>query len=185
MQTVVKKKSIGTKEMALIGVMTAITCIAAPFSIYLPVSPVPLTLVSLALYFSLYVLGTKKALISYVIYLAIGFVGLPVFSGFTGGIGKVAGPTGGYLIGFLFMIPVSGILLEKLPKKIRFQIPALILGTLVCYLFGTLWLCVQLKMNFAGGLGVGVVPYLPGDLAKIVIASMAGPAVAKTVNRAV
>lgn len=70
-------------------------------------------------------------LISYLIYLAIGFIGLPVFSGFTGGIGKVAGPTGGYMIGFLFMIP------------------------------------------------------LPGDFAKIVIASIAGPVVAKAVKRAV
>lgn len=185
MQTAVKKNGISTKEMALIGVMTAITCVAAPFSIYIPVSPVPITLVSLVLYFSLYVLGTKNALISYLIYLAIGFVGLPVFSGFTGGIGKVAGPTGGYMIGFLFMIPLSGILLDHLPKKIWLQIPALIVGTLVCYLFGTIWLCVQLKLNFAGGLGVGVLPYLPGDFAKIVIASIAGPAVAKAVKRAV
>ena len=141
--------------MAMIGVMTAVTCIAAPFSIPIPVSPVPLSLTTFILYLSVYILGTRNAFISYVIYLLLGLVGLPVFSGFSGGFAKLAGPTGGYLIGFLFMIPLTGILFEKTGKSFWKQFGAMVLGTLVCYLFGTVWLCLQLNLDFIGGLGVG------------------------------
>ena len=113
MQTATKKETaLGIRQMAMIGVMTAVTCIAAPFSIPIPVSPVPLSLTTFILYLSVYILGTRNAFISYVIYLLLGLVGLPVFSGFSGGFAKLAGPTGGYLIGFLFMIPLTGILFD-------------------------------------------------------------------------
>ena len=86
MQTATKKETVlGIRQMAMIGVMTAVTCIAAPFSIPIPVSPVPLSLTTFILYLSVYILGTRNAFISYVIYLLLGLVGLPVFSGFSGG----------------------------------------------------------------------------------------------------
>ena len=85
MQTATKKETaLGIRQMAMIGVMTAVTCIAAPFSIPIPVSPVPLSLTTFILYLSVYILGTRNAFISYVIYLLLGLVGLPVFSGFSG-----------------------------------------------------------------------------------------------------
>ncbi|MDO4292534.1 MAG: biotin transporter BioY [Eubacteriales bacterium] len=184
MQTAATKHTpVTTRQMALIGVMTAVTCIAAPFSIPIPVSPVPLSLTTMVLYLAIYVLGTKNAFISYVIYLLLGLVGLPVFSGFSGGPGKLAGPTGGYLIGFLFMIPLTGILFEKCGKSILRQIGAMALGTLVCYLFGTVWLCLSLHLSFFGGLGVGVLPYLPGDAVKIILAAFLGQAVLKALKR--
>ena len=97
MQTATKKETaLGIRQMAMIGVMTAVTCIAAPFSIPIPVSPVPLSLTTFILYLSVYILGTRNAFISYVIYLLLGLVGLPVFSGFSGGFAKLAGPTGGF-----------------------------------------------------------------------------------------
>ena len=184
MKTAAKQQAVSTKRMALIGVMAAATCIVAPFSIPIPGSPVPLSLTTLVLYTAVYVLGTKDAFFSYVIYLLLGFAGLPVFSGFAGGAAKLAGPTGGYLIGFLFMIPLTGLLFEKAGKSRARQIAAMALGTLVCYLFGTVWLCLQLELDFAGGLATGVIPYLPGDTAKIIAASFIGPAIAKGVKRA-
>ena len=85
MQTATKKETaLGIRQMAMIGVMTAVTCIAAPFSIPILVSPVPLSLTTFILYLSVYILGTRNAFISYVIYLLLGLVGLPVFSGFSG-----------------------------------------------------------------------------------------------------
>ena len=183
MQTATKKETVlGIRQMAMIGVMTAVTCIAAPFSIPIPVSPVPLSLTTFILYLSVYILGTRNAFISYVIYLLLGLVGLPVFSGFSGGFAKLAGMTGGYLIGFLFMIPLTGILFEKTGKSFWKQFGAMVLGTLVCYLFGTVWLCLQLNLDFIGGLGVGVIPYLPGDTAKIILAALIGPVIVKSVK---
>ena len=83
-----------TKRMALIGVMTAVTCILGPFSIPLPFSPVPISFTNLAIYLAAYVLGMKACTVSYLIYMLLGMVGVPVFSGFTAGVGKLAGPTG-------------------------------------------------------------------------------------------
>ena len=104
--TTTRKKSAFTiRQMAMIAVITAITCVLAPMSI--PIGPVPISLTNLVIYFGLYVLGTKNGTISYLIYLLIGLVGLPVFSGFTGGPGKLFGPTGGYLIGFIPMVSLS------------------------------------------------------------------------------
>ena len=150
MQTATKKETVlGIRQMAMIGVMTAVTCIAAPFSIPIPVSPVPLSLTTFILYLSVYILGTR-----------------------------------GYLIGFLFMIPLTGILFEKTGKSFWKQFGAMVLGTLVCYLFGTVWLCLQLNLDFIGGLGVGVIPYLPGDTAKIILAALIGPVIVKALKRA-
>ena len=102
-----------TKTMALIGVMAAVTCILGPLSLAIPVSPVPISLTNLAVYFAIYVLGMKRGTISYCIYLLLGLIGLPVFAAFTGGAGKLFGPTGGYLIGFIFMALICGFFIEK------------------------------------------------------------------------
>ena len=83
-----KAKFLTTKQMTLIALMTALTCILGPLSIPLPFSPVPISFTNLVLYFSVFVLGTKFSTISYIVYLLIGLVGLPVFSGFSGGPAK-------------------------------------------------------------------------------------------------
>ena len=154
-----------TKTMALIGVMAAVTCILGPLSLAIPVSPVPISLTNLAVYFAIYVLGMKRGTISYCIYLLLGLIGLPVFAAFTGGAGKLFGPTGGYLIGFIFMA-------------------LMVLGTAVCYVFGTAWLAYTAHMGFAAALAAGVIPFIPGDLVKIIIAMIAGPIIRKQLKRA-
>ena len=100
-----------TYEMTVTALMTAVTCILAPLSI--PIGPVPISFTNLAIYLSLYLLGWKRGTISYLVYLLIGLVGVPVFSGFTGGIGKLAGPTGGYIIGFIAMAVIAGLVIDK------------------------------------------------------------------------
>ena len=107
-------KKMSTRQMTFIALMTAVTCILGPLSIPLPFSPVPISFTNLAIYLSLYVLGLNGATISYLVYLLIGMVGVPVFSGFSGGFGKLAGPTGGYLIGFIFLTLIAGLLMKLL-----------------------------------------------------------------------
>ena len=84
-----------TKTIAQVGLMAALICVMGPFSIPLPISPVPISLTNLAVYFVIYAIGMKKGTLAYLVYLLIGFAGLPVFSAFTGGAGKLLGPTGG------------------------------------------------------------------------------------------
>lgn len=178
-----KKKLFSTEQMALIGVMTAVTCILGPLVIPLPISPVPISFTNLAVYLAVYVLGTKAGTISYLVYLLLGFAGLPVFSGFTGGIVKLAGPTGGYLVGFIFMALIAGWAIDRFPGKYALQAAGMVLGTAVCYVFGTVWLAGQLGIGFAAGLSVGVIPYLPGDAVKILFAVMVGARVRRDVRR--
>ncbi len=177
------KKLFSTGQMALIGMMTAVTCILGPLVIPLPISPVPVSFTNLAVYLAVYVLGTKAGTISYLVYLLLGFAGLPVFSGFTGGIVKLAGPTGGYLAGFIFMALISGWAIERFPGRYMIQAAGMILGTAVCYVFGTVWLAGQLGIGFAAGLGVGVIPYLPGDAVKILFAVMIGSRARREIRR--
>ncbi len=170
-----KNKKITTKEITLIGLMTAVTCILGPLSMPLPFSVVPITFTNLVIYFTVFLLGWKKGTISYLIYLLIGLVGVPVFSGFEGGLGKLAGPTGGYLIGFVFLAVISGLFIEKCKGKIYMYVFGMVLGLLVTYLFGTAWLAYQLDLTFSEGLFMGVIPYIPGDIIKIAAAVILGP----------
>lgn len=82
-----------TKRLTLIGLSAALLCILGPLSIPLPVSPVPITLTNFAVYIIIYILGMHSGTVSVLIYLCLGAVGLPVFSAFSGGLGKLAGPT--------------------------------------------------------------------------------------------
>ncbi len=178
-----KKNFLTTKQMALIGVMTAVTCILGPLSIPLPFSPVPISFTVLAVYLSAYVLGPKLGTISFLVYLLIGIIGLPVFSGFTGGIGKLAGPTGGYLAGFILMAPIAGWAIWHFKAQTIPSFLGMILGTVVCYLFGTIWLARQNSLSFMEALAVGVLPYLIGDAAKMVVAWIIGTRLYHAANR--
>ncbi len=170
----IMKSVANTKEMTLMGLMTAIICIIAPFSIVLPFSPIPLSMGTLAIYFCVIILGMKRGIICVSIYLLLGLVGLPVFSGFTGGIGKLFGPTGGYMIGYLFLALICGIFVDKFSNKLILCTFGMLLGTFVCYLFGTLWLAYQASLSFSQALFSAVIPFLPGDILKLIIAMLIG-----------
>lgn len=162
-----------TYRITGIGIMAALICVLGPLSI--PIGPVPITLTNLAIYITLYAVGMKNGTISYFIYLLIGFIGLPVFSNFTSGPGKLLGPTGGYLIGFIFMALISGYFIDKFIKKWYMCILGMVLGTAVCYAFGTGWLAYQAGMSLQAALLAGVIPFIPGDLFKILVSAYIGP----------
>lgn len=177
-------QTIKIQDITMIGLMAALICILGPLSITLPFTPVPISFTNLALYFVVMVAGWKRGTISYLVYLLIGAVGLPVFSGFGGGLAKIAGPTGGYLAGFLFLAFISGFFVEKFPNNYLFIALGMILGTAVTYAFGTIWLCGQMHLTFVQGLYAGVIPYLPGDAVKIILGILGGSAVRKSVHKA-
>lgn len=172
-----------TRNLTLIGLMTAVLCILGPFSIPIPVSPVPLSLTNFAVYITVYTLGMKSGTLSVLVYLCLGTAGLPVFSGFSGGLGKLAGPTGGYLIGFLFLALIQGFFMEHIPGQRLPSILGMIIGLAVCYTFGTVWLAGQMSLSFSATLSAGVIPYLPGDILKIIAAAIIGPKLLTTVKK--
>ena len=179
-----RQQTMKIQDLTLIALMAALTCILGPMSIALPFTPVPISFTNLVIYFSIMVIGMKRGTISYLVYLLIGAVGLPVFSGFSGGLAKLAGPTGGYLVGFIFLALISGFFTEKFSNNVIMTAIGMILGTAVTYTFGTIWLCAQMHLTFIQRLYAGVIPYLPGEAAKIVIAIIVGSAVKKAVVKA-
>lgn len=156
------------------ALITALICIFAPLSV--PIGPIPISLTNLVLYFSIYIIGFKGSTVSYTVYLLLGLVGLPVFSGGAGGPAKVVGPTGGYLLGFFFITIFSGLVFDKCKGKYRIPltIVSMIITTGICYLFGTLWFIQLTDNTFVQALSLCVYPFIPFDLGKIAIATVVG-----------
>jgi len=166
--------NIKIKQMTLIGLMTAILCILAPLSLPLPLSPVPVSFGNMAVCFVVAVLGAKRGFLSVFLYILLGLAGLPIFSGFSGGIGKLLGPTGGYLIGYLFLALLFGFFVEHFHNRVVTNICGAVIGMILLYLFGTLWLAFQLNMDFISALWAGAIPYIPIDIIKITLAIILG-----------
>ena len=158
-----------TVQMAEIALMSAVLCVISPFTIPVPASPVPLSLALFAVYLAAVLLGVKKGALSVLVYLLLGMVGLPVFSGFSGGIGVLLGPTGGYIIGYVLCALVIGLLAERGVHTVF----AMTAGTLVCYCFGTTWFLIIMKGTYTllQALLICVVPYLILDMIKIAAAA--------------
>ncbi len=172
------------REMALIGLATALICIAGPLSLPLPFTPVPLSLTNLALCLAVCLLGMRRGCISCLLYLLLGLCGLPVFSGFSGGAGKLFGPTGGYLIGFVLLTAVGGFFAERQPSNTALCIAGFVIGQALDDLLGTVWLARQAQLPFAGALAAGVLPFIPGDLIKIVLAAIVGKRIRRRLQEA-
>ena len=168
--------------MAMVAVMAAVMAVVAPFA--LPIGPVPISLATLVVYLTVYVLGWKRGTLATLVYILLGVVGMPVFSGFTGGLGKVMGPTGGYIIGYLPLALLAGLFVERFPERRTMQLVGMLLGTAVLYALGTAWFCQAMDSPLGAALSACVIPFLPGDLVKIVVSMLAGPVLRSRLRRA-
>lgn len=157
------------REMTYTALFAAIICIAAPWSI--PVGAIPLSLATLAVYVAASVMDWKHGTLAVLIYILIGAVGVPVFASFTGGVQKIAGVTGGFIIGYLPCAFITGIIVDRLENKKWAYPVAMLAGTAACYLCGTAWYMLQTGTGLLAALAVCVVPFLIGDAVKIVAAS--------------
>lgn len=162
------------RYLTLVGLMAAVLCILGPWTVSIPVSPVPISLGFLGIYFVTSVSGMKPGVASVLIYILLGLVGLPVFTGFTAGPGKLLGPTGGYIFGYIFMALICGFFVDKFSPSLPLYFLGMILGTVVCYFFGTLWLAYQMQCTFFQALMAGVIPFIPADLIKLIMARVVG-----------
>ena len=174
------KKKMTTYQMTTTACFTAVMCVLGPMSI--PIGQVPITFTNLVIYLAVFLLGTKFGTLSYGIYFLLGFVGLPVFSGYSGGPGKILGPTGGYLVGFFLMAIVCGICVEKFAKNYIMIFIGMIVGTALAYLFGTVWFVLLTGKGLVAALSACVVPFLPGDAVKIISAAILVPELKKAIN---
>ena len=166
-----------TRQLTLTALSAALLCVLAPLSI--PVGPVPLSLATLIVMLTPYLLGTGKSVIAVALYLGLGAAGLPVFSGWTGGLAKLSGPTGGYLAGYLLLALAAALTLRVTGGRFWPTAAGFALGTLLLYAVGTAWLMLTTEMALPAALTAGVMPFLPGDAVKIALAAKCGPQLAK------
>ena len=179
-----------TRDMTLIAVMAALICIVGPLTI--PFGPIPLTLANFMIYLTGAVLGWKKGPIAVAIYLLIGCVGVPVFSGFTGGIQKLTGVTGGFLLADIPCALIAGLGVregETAPAQ-KWRLPLfIVLGAVVLYTFGTVWFIIYKTYLLASPTGIAealmacVVPFLPADVIKIAAATLLAWPIRRAVYR--
>ena len=188
------KSKFDTRQLTLCAVMAAVMCVIAPIS--LPIGPISVTGGTLAIYLTAYLLGPWRGLAATAVYLLAGFAGLPVFSNYMGGAGRLLGPTGGYLVGYLPMMLLAGLAAEQALRRFGGQgrgeralalaiaFFGMALATAVLYAFGTAWYCVQAGVDLQTALAACVLPFIPFDLMKTVLALLTGVPVRRRLERA-
>ena len=162
------------KDMAYIAVFTALLAVCAWISVPMPWG-VSYTLQTMGVFLAVGVLGGKRGTLAVLVYLLLGAMGVPVFSGFRGGAAALLGTTGGYIAGFLFSALVMWAMERLLGKKLTVLALSMVVGLAVCYAFGTVWYMVvytQASGPVALGtvLGWCVTPFILPDLVKIALA---------------
>jgi len=167
--------------LAMTALMTAVICVLAPVSI--SIGPIPLSLAVLAIFLSVYLLGWKLGTVSVVVYIALGMVGAPVFSGYGAGLAKVLGPTGGYILGYIPMALIAGLFIQRFSGR-ALQAVGMVLGAAVLYAFGTAWYCIQANVGVVEALWACVIPFIPAEALKILIVLLIGPTIRKRLLQA-
>jgi biotin transport system substrate-specific component len=176
---------LSTSAITRVALMAAVTAVAAQIAI--PIFPVPFTLQVLAVVLSGFLLGSRYGALAQAIYVLVGAVGVPVFAEFSGGLGRVLGPTGGYLIAYPIAAAVAGLAAPTVARATRRR--ALWVGSFwgcaglaVIYAIGATWLAVVTDLPPAWAVAQGVLIFVPFDLIKValavLVAAAAAPAIA-------
>lgn len=166
-----------TLDMAYIALFAVLMAVCAWITIPLPKPFVQFTLQTFAVFMALAALGGRRGTYVVVVYLLLGAVGVPVFSGMQGGLGVLLGTTGGYIVGFIAMAAVYWLLTAKLGESLPVSIAASALGLAVCYAFGTAWYLVVYTstkgpLSLMTALGWCVFPFIIPDLCKLALAAL-------------
>ena len=171
METAVKRR-ISVYDLVMVGLFAALIAVCAWITVP---GTIPFTLQTMGVFLAVGLLGGKRGTVAVLVYILMGAVGLPVFSGFAGGLGKLLGMTGGYIVGFL----VSALLMwamEALFGSKKWVLPvSMVVGLIACYAFGTAWFMVVYTsskgaITLGAVLGMCVIPYIIPDAVKIAVA---------------
>lgn len=178
------KAKITTADIVVVALSTAIIAVCSWISIPLTV---PITLQTFAVFAVAGLFGAKRGTLSVLVYILLGAIGVPVLAGMQGGFDKIIGSTGGYILGFIFIALIVGLVSDKFNRKLVPLAIAMLLGLLVCYVFGTAWFMFVYARS-TGPVGLGtvmgwcVIPFILPDCAKIVCALIVSNRVGKYVK---
>ncbi|MGL5085381.1 MAG: biotin transporter BioY [Clostridium sp.] len=174
------KLNLSVKEITLVGMCAALMAIFSQLSIPLPFTTVPVTMQTFGLIIISIVLGRKLGTLSIIIWVLIGVIGIPVFAGFSGGIGVLLGPTGGYIIGFILMSFIIGLFSNTTKKWLLFL--GVTLGQAVQFFFGVIQLKIVLGLTTQGALAAGLYPFILKDIIIITVSVFIGITVKKALK---
>ena len=177
-----KSKKLTTYQMSVTALMAAAMCVLGPLTV--PIGAVPISLANFVISLTAWLLGPKFGTLSVAVYLCIGLIGVPVFSGYGAGLAKLAGPTGGYLVGYLLLALIGGLFIEKSNGNPVVSGIGLVLGDAACYVLGTAWFVFQMQCELGYALSVCVYPFIALDLAKIVVSCVVGALLRKRLVQA-
>lgn len=159
-----------TRNLVLAALFAALTAICSQIQIPLPMVPINLALFAVHLCGAL--LGAKWGALSMAAYALLGAAGVPVFAGFLSGPAVLFGKTGGYILGYILCALLVGLLSRRLGFTMKGLCLSMVIGVAVCYAFGTIWFMVITGMNLAASMTYCVIPFLPGDVVKILLAAV-------------
>ncbi len=179
--TTTSSASLTSRDITRIGLAAALIAVLAQISIPMPAG-VPMTLQTFVIPLVGIILGSKKGTIAAVIYVLLGAVGLPIFAGFTGGLGIVLGMTGGFIVSFPIMAFLAGLGTEA-GGSVRLY-AGLIAGAILNYIIGTCWFVVAAHSTFAAAFTACVLPFIPTAVIKIILAGIIGKKVRDLLSRA-
>ena len=158
-----------TSRLVLAALLCALTAVLS--QIHIPLLPVPVSLSLLSVHLCGALLTARWSAAAMACYVLLGACGVPVFAGFAGGPSVLLGPTGGFLMGYIFCAALEGMLLKRLGRSRRALACAMAAGTAACYACGLAWFMLSTGSGLLRSLALCVLPFLPGDLLKIVFAS--------------
>ncbi len=167
-----------TKVSAVVEIsaMVALTALGAQMAIYLPFTPVPITMQTFVILLGAAALGAQRAAIAQIIYLLLAIAGLPILADGKGGLSAIFGATSGYLLGFIFASLLVGHLANRYStNRIKNVFISYLLGSIVIYFLGALGLIIYLDMSVFSAIMLGITPFIIGDLLKAIVASLLLP----------
>ena len=173
------KKLFSVRDMVLCALFAALLCVASPFT--LPVGPVPLSLCNFVLMTAACILGGVRGTVSAAVFVFVGTLGLPVFSGGAGGVGHILSPTGGFILSYVPMAAISGAfatLGRRCKNGFLLSLVGCFLSAFLGYIIGAVWYAFFADVPFSRELlGICVLPFLPFDAVKCVGAVLISKAI--------
>ena len=167
-----------TKRLVLISLFTALLAVIAPLSIQ--IGQVPISLATLMVMLTSFVLGKNDSVIVVLIYILLAAIGIPVLASYKSGVSALLGMTGGYIFGYIPLAYLSSFFgIDTWQKKVL----GMLVGTVVLYLIGTIWFIIFTKMALWPALLACVIPFLPGDAIKILIVTLFEKRIRKLANK--
>ena len=158
-----------TKELTVTALCCALTAVSAPLTVTLPFTLIPFSLSLLPIFLTGALLPKRHAFLAVLLYVVLGMAGLPVFSGFAAGVGVLAGPTGGFIVGYPFTALLVSVAVEHRFSLLRYAVGAAA-GLAVCYACGSVWYAVSAGVPYLQSLLATVVPFVGWDALKAVLA---------------